>query len=63
MALSALDILPRAESPAALQAENPALFAQVETAYQQGTFDAAAAGPELKALYENTVDPGVCTPS
>jgi len=62
VALSALDILPRAESPAALQAENPALFAQVETAYQQGTFDAAAAGPELKALYENTVDPGVMYP-
>jgi solute:Na+ symporter, SSS family len=65
VALSALVILPRAESPAALQAENPALFAQVETAYRQGAFDAAATGPEFKDFYEkyeNTVDPGVLYP-
>jgi solute:Na+ symporter, SSS family len=64
VALSALVILPRAESPAVLQTENPALFAQVETAYRQGALDAAA-GPELKAFYEkyeNTVDPGVMYP-
>ena len=67
VALSALVILPRAESPAVLQAENPALFAQVQEAYQQGTFNAAAdtVSPELKAFYEkyeNTVDPGVMYP-
>ena len=67
VALSALVILPRAESPAVLQAENPALFAQVRATYQEGTFNATAdsASPEFKALYEkyeNTVDPGVMYP-
>ncbi len=67
VALSALVILPRAQSPDALRSENPALYGQVQKAYQEGVFKAGAEGfsPEFKDFYEkyeNTVDPGVMYP-
>jgi len=67
VALSALVLLPRAQNPAALEAENPVLFQQVQTVYEQGSY---AVGnndysPEFNYFYEkyeNTVDPGVMYP-
>ena len=67
VALSALVVLPRAQSPDALRLENPALYGQVQKAYQEGVFKAGAEGfsTEFKDFYEkyeNTVDPGVMYP-
>ncbi len=69
VALSALVILPRAESPQVLQQENPVLYEQVAAAYQQPGLlksgDLLYSTPEFAAFYEkyeNTVDPGVMYP-
>ncbi|HOX86149.1 MAG TPA: Na+:solute symporter [bacterium] len=69
VALSALVILPRAESPQVLQQENPVLYEQVAAAYQQPGLlksgDPLYSTPEFAAFYEkyeNTVDPGVMYP-
>ncbi len=64
VALSALVILPRAESPEILMEENPAYYVAAEEAFNnQGQIqDASLAGnPEFLQYYEkyeNTVDPG-----
>lgn len=68
VALSALVILPRAESPAALQGENPVLYEQVVEAYKTPALlktNPSAKTPEFQEFYqkyENTVDPGVMYP-
>ncbi|MGC9364285.1 MAG: sodium:solute symporter family protein [Fidelibacterota bacterium] len=68
VALSALIILPRSESPAALQAENPALYEQVVAVYNgdiKPADDPEYQTAEFRAFYEkyeNTVDPGVMYP-
>mgnify|MGYP002639731983 FL=1 len=69
VALAALVILPRAQSPELIKAENPALYQQVVQAYDDKVNvlggDAAYAAPEFQAMYEkyeNTVDPGVMYP-
>ncbi|MBN1541837.1 Na+:solute symporter [candidate division KSB1 bacterium] len=69
VALAALVILPRAESPEILQQENPVLFDQVAAAYSQPDLqksgDPLYETPEFIAFYEkyeNTVDPGVMYP-
>ncbi len=69
VALAALVILPRAQSPELIEAENPALYQQVVQAYSDKVNvldgDAAYAAPEFQAMYEkyeNTVDPGVMYP-
>lgn len=68
VALSALIILPRSESPAALQAENPALYEQVVAVYNgdiKSADDPEYQTAEFRAFYEkyeNTVDPGVMYP-
>ena len=70
VALAALIILPRAENPEAVQAEYPAVFEQVVTAFNNPTLlrtgdPAVFQSPEfLEAFekYENTVDPGVMYP-
>jgi len=69
VALAALVLLPRAENKAVLQQENPALFKQVETVYNdRGLLKTGYPGyqtTEFKAFYEkyeNTVDPGIMYP-
>ena len=69
VALAALVILPRAQSPELIQAENPVLYEQVVQAYSDKVNvldgNAAYAAPEFQAMYEkyeNTVDPGVMYP-
>lgn len=69
VALAALVILPRAESPAALQAENPVLYEQATAAFTNKTLlqsaEPAYQSAEFKHFYEkyeNTVDPGVMYP-
>ena len=67
VALAALVILPRAENPDALRLENPALYDQVETVYEDGSYlqDQESFSPEFSQFYEkyeNTVDPGVMYP-
>ena len=69
VALAALVILPRAQSPELIQAENPVLYEQVVQAYADKVNvldgNAAYAAPEFQAMYEkyeNTVDPGVMYP-
>ncbi len=74
VALAALVVLPRAQSPDILKEENPVLFEKVEKVYNNKEFNNvrdALAGEDLineKAFmdfyekYENTVDPGVMYP-
>ncbi len=70
VALAALVLLPRAESPEAVRAEYPAVFEHVVTAFDNPTLlrtgdPAVFQSPEfLEAFekYENTVDPGVMYP-
>ncbi len=69
VALAALIVLPRAQSPEAIQAENPALYQQVVAAYtHSGTAPVdpavaqSAAFREMYEKYENTVDPGIMYP-
>lgn len=69
VALAALIILPRAQSPDLIQLENPALYEQVVEAHSSGvniySGDPAFSGEEFQAMYEkyeNTVDPGVMYP-
>jgi Na+/proline symporter len=69
VALGALIILPRVESPDLIQAQNPALYEQVVEAYQDNSL-LDSANPvyqteEFQVMYdtyENTVDPGVMYP-
>jgi len=69
VALVALVILPRAESPEAIEAENPTLYPKVVDAYTNQDLlesnDPVYQSAEFKQLYEtyeNTVDPGVMYP-
>jgi len=69
VALAALIILPRAQSPELIQVENPVLYEEVVEAYSEHVDihngDPAYASPEFQAMYEkyeNTVDPGVMYP-
>ncbi|RMD94588.1 MAG: sodium:proline symporter [Calditrichaeota bacterium] len=69
VALAALVILPRSQSPEMIKQENPALFAKVEQAFQNKSLlnsdNPEFNSPEFKAMYEkyeNTVDPGVMYP-
>ena len=69
VALAALVLLPRAESPEVLRQENPILFEQVEKAYQNRiqhpVYVSDDFSPEFKHFYEkyeNTVDPGIMYP-
>ncbi len=65
VALAALIILPRAESPEILENENPAMYAVAKQQFEKGKVDEAVsamtASPEYAEFYdkyENTVDPG-----
>jgi solute:Na+ symporter, SSS family len=69
VALAALVILPRSDSPEAIQLENPQLYEQVVQAYNDNSLlksgDAKYASEEFKQMYEkyeNTVDPGIMYP-
>ncbi len=69
VALAALILLPRAESPAVLEAQNPALYQQAVAAFQDKTLltsdDPAYQSGEFREFYEtyeNTVDPGIMYP-
>ncbi len=69
IALAALVVLPRADSPSTLQTENPAMYEQVVTAYNNQPL-LKSGNPVYKTTefkdfyekYENTVDPGVMYP-
>lgn len=69
VALAALILLPRAQSPEALQAENPVLYERVVEAYNNPSLlqvdDPGYQSEEFHNFYEkyeNTVDPGVMYP-
>ncbi len=65
VALAALIILPREQSPDILQAENPALYEQVKIAHQSQSLYETTRDQEFLDFYEryeNTVDPGVMYP-
>ena len=69
VALAALVILPRSESPEILSMQNPELYEQVTRAYndndQLNSQNPVYQTPEFKAMYENyenTIDPGVMYP-
>jgi Na+/proline symporter len=69
VALAALLVLPRAETPELLQAENPVLYANAVKAFQNPALlrsgNPEYGSPEFLAFYEkyeNTVDPGVMYP-
>ncbi len=69
VALAALVILPRVESPEIIEAENPSLYAQVVKAYETPSLlrsgDPQYQSAEFKLMYEtyeNTVDPGIMYP-
>ena len=69
VALAALVILPRAESPEALRQENPAMYEQVVEVYNNKSLlqsdQAVYQSREFKQFYEkyeNTVDPGTMYP-
>lgn len=65
VALAALIILPREQSPDILQQENPAMFEQAESVYQSQSLHEAGRSQEFLDFYEryeNTVDPGVMYP-
>jgi Na+/proline symporter len=69
VALAALVILPRVESPELIEAENPALYAQVKEAFENPAL-LRSGNPQYQSeefdrmyqTYENTVDPGVMFP-
>ncbi|HDR04575.1 MAG TPA: sodium:proline symporter, partial [Candidatus Marinimicrobia bacterium] len=65
VALAALIILPRAESPQILENENPEMYAAAKQQFDSGKlgdeYTIIAVSPEYEAFYdkyENTVDPG-----
>jgi len=68
VALAALVLLPRANNVTELKKENPALYQNVEIAYQQrdnGSFNLSVQNKQFKDFYEkyeNTVDPGSMYP-
>ncbi len=69
VALSALVLLPRATDLNELKNQDPAIFAQVENAYQhkqemiqQGTLPQDEKFLQTLEIYENTIDPGVMYP-
>lgn len=67
VALAALVILPRAQNTESLEAENPALYVQVEETYknQPAKKEKLMQNADFAAFYEkyeNTVDPGVMYP-
>lgn len=69
VALAALVILPRSESPEAIQMEDPALYEQVVRVYNDNTLadpsdplQSTAAFNQMYEKYENTVDPGIMYP-
>ncbi len=65
VALAALIILPREQSPDVLMRENPALFEQVKTVYQTQSLGEASRDKQFLDFYEryeNTVDPGIMYP-
>ena len=65
VALAALIILPREQSPDILQQENPALYEQVKIAHQSQSLYETTRDQEFLDFYEryeNTVDPGVMYP-
>ncbi len=68
VALAALVLLPRAQSPEVLKQENPALYQQVVEAYQNKSLQPETLhqySEEFKQFYEkyeNTVDPGIMYP-
>ncbi len=69
VALAALVILPRSESPEQLQLQDPQLYEQVVRVYHDNTLlesdEAVFQTPAFKEMYENyenTVDPGVMYP-
>lgn len=69
VALAALILLPRAAGVDELKAENPALYQEVQAAWQQKDLPAIQARMDndkafaaLYEKYENTVDPGVMFP-
>ena len=69
VALAALVILPRAQSPDSIRAENPQLYEKVAAAYESPglliSLGAEAQSDEFRVMYEkyeNTVDPGIMYP-
>ncbi len=69
VALAALVILPRADSPEAIRMENPQIYEQVVQAYNNNSLmqsgDAKYQSEEFKQMYEkyeNTIDPGIMYP-
>ncbi len=65
VALAALVILPREQSPEILQKENPALYQQVVQVHQAQTLAKEVHSKEFLEFYdryENTVDPGIMYP-
>jgi solute:Na+ symporter, SSS family len=69
VALGALIVLPRVESPELLQADNPVMYEQVVEAYENTSLlksdNPVYQTDEFKLMYdtyENTVDPGVMYP-
>ncbi len=65
VALAALIILPREQSPEVLAQENPALFEQVKSVYQSQSLTETTRDQQFLDFYEryeNTVDPGVMYP-
>lgn len=69
VALAALVLLPRAQSPEVIKAQHPVLYEKVVEAYNHqellSSSDPVYKSPEFKKVYdeyENTVDPGVMYP-
>ena len=64
VALASLVLLPRAESPDILKAENPIFYDRAVTAFQNRAIPPGAETEfvEFYEKYENTVDPGVMYP-
>ena len=69
VALAALVLLPRAESPEVIKAQNPVLYEKVVEAYKHqellSSNDPVYKSPEFLKVYneyENTIDPGVMYP-
>ncbi|MEJ2615130.1 MAG: Na+:solute symporter [Ignavibacteriaceae bacterium] len=69
VALAALVLLPRAQSPEVIKAQHPVLYPKVVEAYNHqellNSNDPVYKSPEFKKVYdeyENTVDPGVMYP-
>lgn len=65
VALAALVILPREQSPDVLQKENPAMYQQVKEVHASQTLGEVQRSQEFLEFYdryENTVDPGIMYP-